>query len=79
MTIINLIKIAEFSRSVENTVRKGEIARNEQFLFFPHCFRRLVPQTHKNQGLFGKGLTLFETTKFRLFETERLCRQQFEI
>ena len=22
----------------ENTVVKGEIARNEQFLLFPHCF-----------------------------------------
>ena len=24
--------------SFENTVRKGEIARNEQFLLFPQCF-----------------------------------------
>ena len=24
--------------SFENTVRKGEIARNEQFLIFPQCF-----------------------------------------
>ena len=25
-------------KSLENTVGKGEIARNEQFLFFPQCF-----------------------------------------
>ena len=25
-------------KSFENTVRKGEIARNEQFLLFPQCF-----------------------------------------
>ena len=25
-------------KSFENTVGKGEIARNEQFLLFPHCF-----------------------------------------
>ena len=25
-------------QSLENTVRKGEIARNEQFLLFPQCF-----------------------------------------
>ena len=25
-------------KSVENTVGKGEIARNEQFLHFPQCF-----------------------------------------
>ena len=26
-------------KSFENTVRKGEIARNEQFLLFPQCFQ----------------------------------------
>ena len=35
---------------------KGEIARYEQFLLFPQCFQRLILQTRKNQGLFGKGL-----------------------
>ena len=25
---------------VENTVGKGEIARYEQFLLFPHCFQK---------------------------------------
>ena len=34
------MKIAEkFFRRVENTVGKGEIARNEQFLLFPQCFQ----------------------------------------
>ena len=27
-----------FLRKVENSVGKGEIARYEQFLLFPHCF-----------------------------------------
>ena len=27
------------SKRVENTVGKGEIARNEQFLLFPQCFQ----------------------------------------
>ena len=27
-------------KMVENTVEKGEIARYEQFLFFPQCFRK---------------------------------------
>ena len=31
-----------FSKWVENTVGKGEIARYEQFLLFPQCFKRLV-------------------------------------
>ena len=30
----------KLSKRVENTVRKGEIARYEQFLFFPQCFQR---------------------------------------
>ena len=30
----------KFSKLVENTVRKGEIARNEQFLLFPQCFQK---------------------------------------
>ena len=42
--------------TVKNTVGKGEIARYEQFLLFPQCFKKLVLQTRKKQGLFGKGL-----------------------
>ena len=38
----------KFSKRVENTVGKREIARFE--------YNRLVLQTRKNQGLFGKGL-----------------------
>ena len=30
----------KFSKSVENTVGKGEIAHNEQFLLFPQCFQK---------------------------------------
>ena len=49
-TILNLMKMAEssrngFSKRVENNVGKGEIV-----------FSRLLLQTHKNQGLFEKGL-----------------------
>ena len=55
--------MAEFSKWVDNTVGKGEIARYEQFLLFPQCFKkRVVLQTSKNQGLFGKGLTLYYTS-----------------
>ena len=44
------------SNQVENTVGKGEIAHDEQFLL-SHCvFKSFVLQTCKNQGLFGKGL-----------------------
>ena len=30
----------KFSKRVENTVVKGEIARNKQFLVFPQCFQK---------------------------------------
>ena len=33
-------KGGEFSKRVENTVGKGEIARYEQFLLFPQCFQK---------------------------------------
>ena len=32
----------KFSKRVENTVGKAEIARYEQFLLFPQCFQKLV-------------------------------------
>ena len=31
---------SKFSKRVENTVGKGEIARCEQFLLFPRCFQK---------------------------------------
>ena len=30
----------KFSKRVENTVGKGQIASNEQFLLFPQCFQK---------------------------------------
>ena len=30
----------KFSKQIENTVGKGEIARYEQFLLFPQCFQK---------------------------------------
>ena len=40
-TISNLTKMAQsYSKWVENTVGKGEIARYEQFLLFPQCFQK---------------------------------------
>ena len=30
----------KLSKRAENTVGKGEIARNEQFLLFPQCFQK---------------------------------------
>ena len=55
----------KFSKGIENTVGKGEIAHYEQFLLFPQCFQKTyVLQTRKNQGLLGKGLNYHDLTVF---------------
>ena len=48
---------AKFSKGVENTVGKGEIAHYQKFLLFQLFFKRLLLQTRKIKGLFGKGLS----------------------
>ena len=49
---------------------KGEIAHYEQFLLSHSVFKRLVLQTHKNQGLFGKGLNrVYMEKKVKGFHT----------
>ena len=52
----------EILKGHKSTVGKGDIACYKQFLLFPQCFKRLVPQTCKDKGLFGKGLTLSQTS-----------------
>ena len=46
----------KFSKRVENTIGKGEIARYEQFLLFPECFQKTCTVDTTKTGLFGKGL-----------------------
>ena len=49
----------KFSKRVENTVGKGEIARYEQFLLFPQCFQKFSKDLHcrhvKTKACLGKG------------------------
>ena len=49
----------KLSKQVENTVGKGEIARYEQFLLFPQCFKRLVSRGRQKASLYGNGLKCF--------------------
>ena len=44
----------KFSKQVEKTVGKGEIACYKQFLLFPSVFKRLVLQTCKTRTCLGK-------------------------
>ena len=41
----------KFSKWVENTVGKGEIARYEQFLLFPRCFQKTCTADTLKPGL----------------------------
>ena len=52
---------------VESILEKGENVGYQHFLLFPKCFQK---------PLF---ITLSQTTNFRLFQIERVCRQQFQI
>ena len=51
----------QLSDSVENIVGKGEIARYEQFLSFPHnVFKSCLLMMGQNEYLWSKGLTDLE-------------------
>ena len=43
--------MTKFSKWVENTVGKGEIAHYEQFLLFPHCFLKTCNADMSKRGL----------------------------
>ena len=46
----------QFSKWIDNTVQKGKIACNRQFLLFQCIFKKTFNGRRENQGLFGKGL-----------------------
>ena len=45
-------------KKVENTVGKGEIARDKQFLIFPQCFQRTCAVDTKQPGLVWERVKL---------------------
>ena len=45
----------KFSKKVETLWKKEKLLITSNFSFSHSVFKRLVQQTHKNQGLFGKG------------------------
>ena len=60
----------KFSKWIENTVGKGEIARYS-------VFKRLVSKGRQKVSLCGNGLSFSQMTNSRLFQTERVCNLQF--
>ena len=57
----------KFSKRVENTVGKGEIARYEQFILFSRCFSKDFYCRHvKTRAYLGEGLTNSVTSRVTL-------------
>ena len=70
----------KFSKQVENTVGKGEIARYEQFLLFPQRFQRTCTADTEKPGLvwervnsFPKQALVFKCLHHKSFEN---CRKK---
>ena len=53
-----------FSNGWKTLWEKKKLLVTSNFIFSHSVFKRLVLQTRKNQGLFGKGIALYQTTKF---------------
>ena len=54
-----------FSKRVENTVGKGEIARYEQFLLFPQCFQNIcTTDTYKPELVWERVKRVFNKMRF---------------
>ena len=71
MTILNLIKMTESSpKGYKTLLEKEKLLIMRNFSLFPR-FQRLVLQTHKNQSLFGKGLT----TPSKLFLVQQFSKK----
>ena len=66
-------------KSFENTVEKGEIARNKQFLLFPQSFLPIwIPFCHFHQILNSRlqSLSVWKSLKFVIWERVE-CHPQF--
>ena len=50
----------KYSKRMENSVGKGEIARHEQFLLFQQCFQKTCTAVTEKQGLVLVGLNTTE-------------------
>ena len=60
------VNIRKFSKRIENTVGKGEIARYEQFLLFPQCFQKACfPGA-------SKGVIVWELVNLKKY---RICHE----
>ena len=79
-TIRSLMKMAESFPNWKKTLwEKEKLLVTSNFSFSRSVFKRLVLQTRKNQGLFGKGLTHYQQysilTHYRYIVVENIVRK----
>ena len=63
----------------ENTVEKGEIARNEQFPLFPQCFlyfKTAFRHFHQNQNCRLQTLSVWKSKKFVVWESVKIVNNR---
>ena len=53
----------------------------QEIMGFENIARKVVPSSLvcRRYGENGSDLTLYQMTKFRLFQTERVCKRQFQV
>ena len=71
--------IRKFSKRVENTVGKGEIARYKQFLLLPQCFQKACFPGASKVSLCGNGFNSLSVQTLSVRTSVRVCcfRKQF--
>ena len=65
---------------MENTVGKGEIARNEQFLLFPQCFQKVCAVDRYKPGFVWErvNLHMYKARKLLFICHKDLCNAKDE-
>ena len=70
----NCRKLSEW---IENTVKEEKLLVTSNFSFSHSVFKRLILQTCKNQGLFGKVLTFFRTSLIIFYHNSQRMSDSF--
>ena len=61
----------------KNLLLLGQLNSRIVFKGLKYIFE--AAETYMSNSLTKEGLTRYQTTNFRLFQTERVCRRQFQI
>ena len=69
----------EFSKRVENTVGKGEIARYEQYLLFILCFQKIIIYIMSINSLLLNLVTSLPEGKCKVDNNKNIRKQQCNI